>query len=316
MNYAHIQRRTLEILEQGRANDKTSRICDLTIAAFVLVNLLAVILDSIPSVHARYGPALHTFEAISIGLFTLEYGLRVWASGSKAAPGGGGWESRKRYMKSFYGIVDVLATLPYYLQFFLPGLDLRVLRVLRFIRVFKLSHYSTAIEDLFEALRQEKRSFIAALYLLLIAILLTSTLTYFAEHHAQPDKFSSIPDAMYWAIITLTTVGYGDVSPITWVGKILSIVTALMGVSTVAVLTGIVASSFANQMARRRVIFESQLRQALADGRISHTEAQEIDRLRQLFSMSEEEAERMIDDLRKELHKIQHTELDTKQHKK
>lgn len=211
-------------------------------------------------------------------------------------------------MKSFYGIVDVLATLPYYLQFFLPGLDLRVLRVLRFIRVFKLSHYSTAIEDLFEALRQEKRSFIAALYLLLIAILLTSTLTYFAEHHAQPDKFSSIPDAMYWAIITLTTVGYGDVSPITWMGKILSIVTALMGVSTVAVLTGIVASSFANQMARRRVIFEAQLRESLADGRINPTEAKEIERLRQLFSMSEAEAEKMIDDLKKELHKLHHTE--------
>jgi len=252
MNYAHIQRRTLEILEQGRANDKTSRICDLTIAAFVLVNLLAVILDSIPSVHARYGPALHTFEAISIGLFTLEYGLRVWASGSKAAPGGGGWESRKRYMKSFYGIVDVLATLPYYLQFFLPGLDLRVLRVLRFIRVFKLSHYSTAIEDLFEALRQEKRSFIAALYLLLIAILLTSTLTYFAEHHAQPDKFSSIPDAMYWAIITLTTVGYGDVAPITWLGRVCAGFIAVLGIGLIAIPTGILAAAFSEAAQQQR----------------------------------------------------------------
>lgn len=96
MNYTHIQRRTLEILEQGRANDRTSRMCDLVIAAFVLVNLLAVILDSIPSIHAQFGQALHTFEAISIGLFTIEYILRVWASGSKAAPGGGGWEGRKR----------------------------------------------------------------------------------------------------------------------------------------------------------------------------------------------------------------------------
>lgn len=304
MHYARIQRRTLEILEQGRANDRASRICDLLIAAFVLLNLMAVILDSIPEVHAQFGSALHTFETISITFFTIEYGLRVWASGSHAAPGGGGWVSRKRYMKSFYGIVDVLATLPYYLQFIFPGLDLRVLRVLRFIRVFKLSHYSTAIEDLLEALRQEKRSFIAALYLLLIAILLTSTLTYFAEHVAQPEKFGSIPDAMYWSIITLTTVGYGDVSPVTWIGKILSVITALMGVSTVAVLTGIVASSFANQMARRRVIFEAQLRQALADGRINPTEAYEIERLRQLFSMSEEEAERMIDGLRHELHKL------------
>lgn len=303
MNYIQIQRRTLEILEQGRPNDRTSKICDLAIAAFVLANLIAVILDSIPEVHAQFGSQLHTFETISIAFFTFEYALRVWASGSFAAPGGGGWAGRKQYMKSFYGVIDILATLPYYLQFIFPGLDLRVLRVLRFIRVFKLSHYSTAIEDLFEALRQEKRSFIAALYLLLIAVLLTSTLTYFAEHHAQPEKFGSIPDAMYWSIITLTTVGYGDVSPVTWIGKILSIVTAIMGVSTVAVLTGIVASSFANQMARRRVIFETQLRQALKDGRITPNEAKEIERVRKLFNVSQEETEQMIDGLSKEIKK-------------
>jgi voltage-gated potassium channel len=194
-----------------------------------------------------------------------------------------------RYIFSFNGLVDLAATAPFYLQILMPGLDLRVLRILRLVRVFKLSHYSTAIEDLFSAVYQERKAFIAAIYLLLIAVILTSSLMYFAETTHQPDKFGSIPDAIYWSLITLTTVGYGDVSPVTGVGKIIAVSTAFMGVCVVALLTGIVASAFANQITRRKVIFESQLREALKDGTIDEDEQISLENLRVAFNLSEEQ---------------------------
>jgi voltage-gated potassium channel len=120
-------------------------------------------------------------------------------------------------------------------------------------------------------------------------VILTSSLMYFAETAHQPDKFSSIPDAIYWSLITLTTVGYGDVSPITGVGKIIAVSTAFMGVCVVALLTGIVASAFANQITRRKVIFESQLREALKDGTIDEDEQISLENLRVAFNLSEEQ---------------------------
>jgi voltage-gated potassium channel len=190
--------------------------------------------------------------------------------------------------------VDFLATAPFYLQWLFPGLDMRVLRTLRLIRVLKLSHYSSAIEDLFSAIRSEARAFYATLYILLIAILLSSSLMYFAETEHQPEKFASIPDAMYWAIITLTTVGYGDVSPVTWIGKIISVITAFLGVCTVAMLTGIVASAFSNQLARRKVIFETELREAMADGELSEQEQRQLESLKLEFNLSDDQVQALM----------------------
>ena len=117
---------------------------------------------------------------------------------------------------------------------------------------------------------------------------------YFAENEHQPDKFASIPDAIYWAVITLTTVGYGDVSPVTWVGKAISIVTAFMGVCTVAMLTGIVASAFSNQLARRKVIFEAELREAMSDGVLSEQERRQLESLKTEFNLSDEQVQALM----------------------
>ena len=175
-----------------------------------------------------------------------------------------------------------------------PGLDLRVLRTLRLLRIFKLSNYNTAIEDLFSAVYEERKSFIAALYLFVIAFVLTSSLIYYAENEVQPEKFASIPDAMYWSLITLTTVGYGDVSPVTWIGKVISVATALMGVSVVALLTGILANAFSNQIARRKMIFEDQIREALADGVVDAVEVRSLEQLRKDFGLSKQQADALM----------------------
>ena len=287
MSYKSIQKRTLEILDQSQDGDAISKICDFVIIAFVMLNIIGVILETMSDFEARYHLEFYIFETFSIAFFTIEYFTRLWAAG--AMIDWESWRGRVRYIFSFNGLVDLAATAPFYLQILMPGLDLRVLRILRLVRVFKLSHYSTAIEDLFSAVYQERKAFIAAIYLLLIAVILTSSLMYFAETTHQPDKFGSIPDAIYWSLITLTTVGYGDVSPVTGVGKIIAVSTAFMGVCVVALLTGIVASAFANQITRRKVIFESQLREALKDGTIDEDEQISLENLRVAFNLSEEQ---------------------------
>ena len=287
MSYKSIQKRTLEILDQSQDGDAISKICDFVIIAFVMLNIIGVILETMSDFEARYHLEFYIFETFSIAFFTIEYFTRLWAAGAMVDRES--WRGRVRYIFSFNGLVDLAATAPFYLQILMPGLDLRVLRILRLVRVFKLSHYSTAIEDLFSAVYQERKAFIAAIYLLLIAVILTSSLMYFAETTHQPDKFGSIPDAIYWSLITLTTVGYGDVSPVTGVGKIIAVSTAFMGVCVVALLTGIVASAFANQITRRKVIFESQLREALKDGTIDEDEQISLENLRVAFNLSEEQ---------------------------
>ena len=306
MNLRPIQVRLFQILESEVKHDLSARFCSIFIATIVLLNIVAVVLGSVNTLYQRWSIYFDYFEWFSIILFSVEYLLRIWASGARFPPGhGNSWRGRKAYILSFYGLIDLIALAPYFLQVLIPGLDLRIVRAVRLVRVFKISHYSTAIEDLVQAIYDERRSFAATLYLLLITILITSSLMYFAENEAQPEKFASIPDAIYWAVITLTTVGYGDFTPVTWPGRVISLFTAFLGVCTVAILTGIVASAFANQMARRRVIFETELRKAFADGMISPQEDQTLEQLGRAFNLSPEETERMIAKAREELSKRQ-----------
>ena len=302
MNYNKLQVRTLEILDQAEGNDLSSKVCDYFILGLVFVNIVAVVLESVSSLYHKYSVYFTMFELISVLLFTFEHLLRILVRGARSVGqqielGHG----RLEYIFSFHGIIDLVAILPFYLQVLLPGLDLRVLRILRLLRVFKLSHYSTALEDLFSAIYQERRSFAAASYLLLLALVLTSSFMYYAEHTHQPDKFSSIPNAMYWSLITLTTVGYGDVSPVTSVGKFISIFTAFLGVSIVAMLTGIVASAFTNQIARKKVIFEDQIREAMKDGILDADEKQLLEKLRLEFGLSEDQTEHLFRQVQREL---------------
>ena len=301
MIYAKIQYRALKILEPGNKDDWLSKFCDKGLALLVLVNILAVTLESVSNYSVKFSKEFYVFEFFSVTIFSLEYLLRLWASAAKQDKGDkiiGSY--RLGYVLSFSGLIDLISILPFYLQALFPGLDLRVLRTLRLLRIFKLSNYNTAIEDLFSAVYEERKSFVAALYLFVIAFILTSSLIYYAENEAQPEKFASIPDAMYWSLITLTTVGYGDVSPLTWIGKIISVATALMGVSVVALLTGILANAFSNQIARRKLLFEDQIREALEDGVVDALEVRSLEQLRKDFGLSKQQADALMRHVKRE----------------
>ena len=299
--YDVIQANVLRVLEPAALGDRTSRIWDLSLFFLVVLNLVAVALESVPTLQMSYGKWLYNFELFSVVVFSVEYIARVWSAPAKRGVDftDSPLKSRFRYIFSFYGLIDLVAILPFYIQALFPGLDLRVLRALRLLRILKLNHYNSALDDLFGAIVEEKKSFVTTLYIFSVAFVLSSSLIYYAEHKVQPEDFRSIPDAMYWAIITLTTVGYGDVSPITVFGKGIAAITAIFGVVVVALLTGIVANAFNKQMERRKIIFEDQVRDALLDGVLDSDEEASLDALRKKFGMSKSQADALIDHVKK-----------------
>ena len=295
------QRRIFEILEKGQVGDRLSLRCDLFLSILIVVNLIAVCLETIDSLFLEYKTIFVAIELVSVSIFSIEYVLRIWSRPS--APdeyGKTATSKRLGYIFSFTGIIDLLAILPSILPLLLGGVDLRWLRILRLMRLLKFSHYSSALEDLFSAVQHERRSFAATLYLLILAILISSSLIYVFEQNVQPEHFGSIPDAMWWTVVTLTTVGYGDIVPMTVAGKLVATLTALMGVCVVALLTGIVATGFTNQVSMRRNQLEAEITSALSDGVISKDERKKIEDLRQQLNISEEDALAIINYISRE----------------
>ena len=296
MMYFKIQKRTSQLLSKGNMADKPSQYVDMILFILIILNIAAVCLESVKHIGDEYKLAFNVFEIFSVVIFSIEYLLRVWSAPARNDLGDSpNLIKRMKYIFSFTGLIDFLAIIPSILPYFFGGVDLRWLRVLRLLRLLKISNYSSALEDFFSAIKADWRSFSAALYLMLIALFLSSALMYIAENESQPEKFSSIPETMWWGLITLTTVGYGDVSPITPLGKIIGAFTAIMGVCTVALLTGIVASAFANQRAQKAAILEAEINQALSDGVISDDEAQKIEKLRKELNLSPEHSKSLID---------------------
>lgn len=294
-----LRRRVHELLEPAKSGDTASQFIDALIGLMIVVAVVAVCLESVPELGEAYALEFKVLEIVTITFFTAEYLLRIWSApaGSRTSA----FVIRRKYVFSFYGLIDLLSILPFYLGALIPGLDLRFLRIIRILRILKVSHYNSALEDLFRAVHDERKSFISAAYILLTVLLISSSLAYYAEHQAQPDDFRSIPHAIWWSVITLTTVGYGDVAPVTLFGKIIGIFTALGGVCTVALLTGIVANSFAAQTSRKRAIFEAAVLKALQDGEITAAETSALHRLRDQFNMTPEHAQAIFERLQQEL---------------
>lgn len=252
------------------------RVIDLAIIGLIILNLFAVIVGSVESIGSRYRAELRTFEWVSVVVFTIEYVLRLalaphHPSGRYRDPVSG----RLRYALTPLAIVDLLAILPsYFAAIFV--VDLRWLRVLRLLRIFKLTRYSSAMTILLTVLRDELPSFAAALFILVVILMLAASGMYVVEHEAQPEAFGSIPSAMWWAVATLTTVGYGDVTPITTLGKVFGSFVTIVGIGMVALPAGILASAFSDHLRERRAAYREQFERALADGSLSAEERRRL----------------------------------------
>jgi voltage-gated potassium channel len=287
---AALRRRTHEILEKAQPNDRASRICDFALIALISANVVAVIMESIPATGIAYKAWFDIFEAFSVAVFSVEYLARVWscvdASGrSSDHP----VIARVRYMLTPMALIDLLVVLPFYLGFFV-SMDLWFMRVVRLMRLFKMARYFTPISLLLKVLREEARFIVAALFILSRLLVLASSLAYLAEHRIQPEVFGSIPDAMWWAIITMTTVGYGDVTPVTVTGKIIASCIGVIGLGMVALPAGLLASGFIEELRRRRMEYQSLVQEVLSDQVVTNEEERRLEESRIALGLSEERA--------------------------
>lgn len=299
--FQRIKRRTYEILE-GAVPDKASTACEIFIALLVVANVVGIILESVPSIHEDFEQFFHVFDLFSVAVFSVEYVLRVWSYSEKYSPQEGtAWQGRKEYIFSFYGLVDFFSTVPFYLQLMFPGADLRVLRMFRLMRIFKLSRYNSAFEDMVAAVKAERDSFSSAVFLLFISCLLFSSLIYIIEGHDQPDVFPSIPAAMHWFVITIIS-GWGNVDPVTFVGTILVILTQVLSIALAAILTGVVATAYTAQVERREALYEMEVRAVLADGVISDEEKQRLKMMQAKFGMTDDQVQAIVHQMEEEKH--------------
>jgi voltage-gated potassium channel len=249
--HVDLRRRLYEILEHGAIGDRVGLIVGRLIVVLIIINLVAMTLDTVPKLQAQYGPLFTAIELLSLVLFTIEYGLRVWVA-AEHAPHRHSSERKARwkFITSPLGVIDLLAVLPFWVALVLP-FDLRVLLVFRMVRFLKLARYSPAMRSLLDALYNERRALFGCFVILLGATLVAASIMHVIERHAQPDKFGTIPDAMWWAIVTLGTIGYGDVVPVTALGRVVAAVTIFVGLIMVALPIGIVATAFADEIHRR-----------------------------------------------------------------
>ncbi len=254
-----LRRRTYAFLELSVPGDHYGYWFDRFMIVLISANVIAVILESVPSLAVVHGPLFDAFDVISVLIFSVEYLLRVWAC---TADHGNDYKhpilGRLKYMATPMAIVDLLAILPFYLGFFIT-LDLRVLRVFRLLRLLKLTRYSPALAIIGNVMRAQSKALTAAVFIMLMALVLSSSILYILEHEVQPDKFGSIPEAMWWGLATLTTVGYGDVTPITPLGKLVGAVTMIVGIGMFALPTGVIAIGFSNEIRKHEFIVNWRL---------------------------------------------------------
>jgi voltage-gated potassium channel len=299
--HGRLRERMYVLLEIRTRHDRLGQFIDYALIALILLSVLDLMLLTVDAVVARVGGALYAFESFVVAVFSIEYVLRVWVcvENPERDYGHPFW-GRLRYMKTPIAIIDLLAILPFYagLVFAVPVSEAILLRVLR---IFKLSHYSPALNLMMAVLRQELRTLTAAVSLLFSLLVLVATLIYLIERTAQPDAFGSIPEALWWAVTTITTVGYGDVVPVTFAGRVLGAAVMLVGVAIIAVPAGILSAGFIAEMGRRERKFREVATTALEDREISPREELLLERVRQRLGLSEEEAEFLVREVRREL---------------
>jgi len=223
------------------------------IYGLIILNVISIVLSSYKGIKKDYESLFYGFEIFSVIIFTVEYFLRLWTADLKYNSTSSSFK-RLKFVISKYGLIDLLSILPFYLPFIFP-FDLRVIRILRLfrlLRIFKLGRFSKSMKTINSVLKETKSELYVTLFIASILLILSSTLMFFIENEVQPKKFENIGQALWWSIATLTTVGYGDVYPVTGLGKLLSAFIALIGIGFVALPTGIISSAFIEKIQKEK----------------------------------------------------------------
>ena len=289
-----LRKRTYEVLEVSQHDDWLSRAIDLILMSLIAGNAVAIVLESVVSIAKAYHDLFWAFEKVSAAAFSAELLLRIWAASENPSYKGGPWRKRLRYLASPMALVDLVAVLPFYLATFF-SVDLRILRILRLLRIVKLTRYSTAFGRIVEVFQLQRNALMTSLFLMGIAVVVSAGILYAVESHAQPDAFGSIPAAMWWAICTLTTVGYGDVTPVTALGKTVTAGISVIGIGLVALPTSIFTAGFAKAMARSEHALEENARNAMADGIFDGDEALAYEQLAESLHVEPSTAREVIE---------------------
>ncbi len=249
--YQRVRRRTYEVLEKAGEGDRLSQAVDIVIIAVILANMGAVVLESFEGLYERYAGWFAALELVSVALFTVELALRLWTC-DLLRPGRTWPVAVMRFLVSPVGLIDLLAIVPFYLPLLIP-VDLRVVRILRlvrFLRLLKLTRYTRSVTAIAAVVRERRHELMVAVFLTSLLLMVASTLMYYMESKVQPDAFPNIIASLWWAVATLTTIGYGDVFPVTGLGRLLSGIIAVLGIGLVALPTAIISSGFVEALAR------------------------------------------------------------------
>ncbi len=240
-----LKKRVYEIINKANDGDRTSILFDWMIMLLIALSVVSIILESFADIYARYYSLFRTFEVVTVVVFTIEYMLRIWTADllfSEAK------HPRLRYIFSFMALIDLLAILPFYIPFFSADLRflrmMRLFRLFRLLRVFKLGRYLDALHVIVKVIRTSSPQLIMSVVICFFVMLFSAIVMYTVENPQQPEQFPNVISALWWAICTLTTVGYGDVYPITAVGKFFASLISLVGIGIIAIPTGIIAAGF------------------------------------------------------------------------
>ncbi len=286
----NFRKRMAEVLEQRSRTDKPSRTVNLLLILLISLNVVAIFLESVDSIHQQYQQAFWYFEIFSVAVFTIEYFARVWSCIDLKETGvSSPLRGRIKYMLSPIALVDLIAILPFYLGLYLI-IDLRFLRVLRLLRLFKLTRYSPALGALLDVVQKESEALLAAIVVLMMMLVISAGGIYLLENELQPETFGSMPSSLWWAIVTLTTVGYGDVVPITTMGKMFGGLIGLLGIGMIALPAAILASGFAENIRDRKQKYNRSIEHFLKDGAIDEKERWQLEELRRELGLDSDQA--------------------------
>jgi len=294
--------KTYRLLESEISKNISAKVINLLLIILIITNVCAAIFESEARFHQIYEQEFALFEQISLTIFCIEYLFRVWCCvENDIYQNTSALKARLNYIFTPMALIDLIAILPFIIAMFF-AVDLRTLRLLRVLRLLKLTHYFKGFNIFINVIYKEMRSISAAVTVMMFLVIIAASLMHSVEGLVQPEAFGSIIQSFWWAVVTMTTVGYGDVVPVTAAGKVISTFIMLIGVGLVALPAAMLAARFSEELKERRKDLDAHIKDALSDGYIEKEEYQALEDLANKLEIEPQDLERSISHLKQGHH--------------